>query len=101
MFKTKTHRTVASLMLGIACLSAPTLARAASPLKLSGAIVGIVSDPAGVQRMGASVVLYSRQDRILGRARTDPRGEFQFAGLFPDTYSIRVTLATFIPAIRQ
>ena len=27
--------------------------------------------------------------------QTDERGEFKFAGLFPDLYSVRVSLATF------
>jgi len=60
-----------------------------------------VIDPAGIPRMGASVNLYNRQDRFLGKALTDSRGEFLFASLLPDTYSIRVTLATFVPAIRK
>jgi hypothetical protein len=51
--------------------------------------------------MGASVLLFNRQDRVLGKALTDSRGEFQFAALFPDTYSVRVTLAAFIPAVRK
>src|ERR1051326_6739917 len=101
MFSRKTHRTVASLALGMACLSGPFMARAAAPLKLSGAISGVVSDPAGIPQMGASVLLYNRQERILGRALTDSRGQFLFATLLPDTYSIRVTLATFVPALRR
>ena len=34
------------------------------------------------------------------RALTDDRGAFIFAGLLPDLYSIRVSLASFVPAIR-
>jgi len=101
MFSTKTHRTVASLVLRVACLASPFVAGAASSLTLSGAISGIVSDPGGTPRMGASVLLYNRQDRLLGKSLTDSRGEFLFASLLPDTYSIRVTLATFIPAMRK
>jgi len=101
MFGMKTHRTVASLVVGMACLAGPSAARAASLLKLPGAITGIVSDPAGIPRMGASVLLYNRQDRFLGKALTDSHGEFLFASLLPDTYSIRVTLATFVPALRK
>jgi hypothetical protein len=51
--------------------------------------------------MGASVVLYNRQDRVCDRMFTDEHGEFRFPGLFPDLYSIRVTLATFMPALRR
>ncbi|HUP03731.1 MAG TPA: carboxypeptidase-like regulatory domain-containing protein, partial [Bryobacteraceae bacterium] len=32
---------------------------------------------------------------------TDEKGEFKFAGLLPDVYSVRVTLATFVPALRR
>src|SRR5689334_7210263 len=101
MFRTKTHRSVAALVLGVACWSGPSIASAATPLSLPGTIVGIVSDAAGVPRMGANVLIYNRQDRILARALTDSRGEFQFVGLLPASYSIRVTLATFVPALRK
>jgi hypothetical protein len=99
--RTKTHSTVAGLVVGIACLGGWSAATAASALLPSGAIAGIVSDPAGIPRMGASVFLYNRQDRFLGKSLTDSRGEFLFASLLPDTYSIRVTLAAFVPAMRK
>jgi len=101
MFKTKTHRSVATLVLGVACLTGPSIAPAATPLSLPGTIAGIVTDPSGIPRMGASVLIYNRQDRLLGRALTDSRGEFRFPGLLPSSYSIRVTLATFVPALRK
>ncbi|MBZ5620419.1 MAG: TonB-dependent receptor [Acidobacteriia bacterium] len=101
MFATKTHKTVASLLLGMACLLQPCASQAASPLKLSGAIAGVVTDTLGIPQMGATVVLYNRQDRMSEKVTTDDRGEFRFMGLFPDLYSIRVTLATYLPAFRQ
>lgn len=51
--------------------------------------------------MGATVILYNRQDRVYEKALTDDRGEFKFLGLFPDTYSLRVTLASFVPALKR
>jgi hypothetical protein len=103
MFRTKTHKTVATLLWGVACLLEPAISHAAapSPLKLSGAITGVVTDAFGVPQMGAAVMLYNRQDRLSEKAVTDDRGEFRFIALFPDVYSIRVTLATFLPAFRQ
>lgn len=101
MFGTKTHKTVASLLFGMACLLEPSVSQAASPLKLSGAIVGVVTDPLGIPQMGATVMLYNRQDKLSEKVSTDERGEFRFVGLFPDSYSIRVTLATFLPVFRQ
>jgi hypothetical protein len=55
----------------------------------------------GVPQMGATVLLFNRQERVAQKALTDERGGFQFAGLIPDLYSVRVTLASFIPAFRK
>jgi hypothetical protein len=101
MFGTKTHKTVATLLWGMACLLELRVAPAASPLQLSGAITGVVTDAMGIPQMGATVMLYTRQDRMSEKVATNDRGEFRFVGLFPNLYSIRVTLATYLPAFRQ
>jgi hypothetical protein len=101
MFSTKTHKTVAFLAMGIAFLAAPCVAPAAGPIKLSGVITGVVSDSMGIPQMGAIVLLYNRQDRIYGKVQTDDLGQFRFLGLFPDLYSVKVTLATFVPALKK
>jgi len=103
MFGTKTHKTVAVVLWGVACLLEPVISQAATPslLKLSGAITGVVTDGLGIPQMGATVMLYNRQDRLSEKVVTDDRGEFRFVALFPDLYSIRVTLATYLPAVRQ
>lgn len=51
--------------------------------------------------MGALVMLFNRQDGLAQRVFTDEKGNFTFPGLLPDTYSIRVTLASFVPAIKN
>jgi hypothetical protein len=51
--------------------------------------------------MGATVVLFNRQDRQFLKALTDERGSFQFLSLLPEVYSVKVTLATFVPAIKK
>ncbi len=71
------------------------------PVKLAGALEGSVSDDSGKPQMGAVVQIYDRQENLRGRILTDEEGFFIFAGLMPDTYSVRVTLATFLPAIRN
>jgi len=102
MLNPKTHKPVtAALVLAGVCFVAPGLSRAAAPIKLSGAIGGVVTNMLGIPQMGASVVLFNRQERVYEKTLTDERGEFRFAGLFPDLYSIRVSLATFIPALRK
>jgi len=87
--------------MGVACLVAPSRSFAVAPVRLSGAITGIVSDTLGVPQMGATVLLFNRQDRALQKLQTDERGQFRFAGLFPDVYAIRVTLSTYLPAWKK
>jgi hypothetical protein len=86
---------------GIAlCLAAATT-QAAEPVKLAGGIVGTVRDNHGVPQMGASIWLYNRQDRQVGKVLTDQHGQFQITELLPALYSVRVNLASFIPALRK
>src|ERR1035441_7283401 len=101
MFSTKTHKTAAFLAIGIACLVAPCVSTAAGPIQLSGVISGVVSDSMGIPQMGAMVLLLNRQDRVFEKVQTDDRGQFRFLGLFPDLYSVKVTLATFVPALKK
>jgi Carboxypeptidase regulatory-like domain/TonB dependent receptor len=101
MFRISKYSSRAVLVLGVACLGAPPESCAAAPIKLSGAIGGLVTNAAGDAQMGASVVLYDRLERVFGRVYTDERGEFRFPALFPEIYSVRVTLASFVPALKR
>src|SRR5436309_4756817 len=101
MFKTKTHRSVVPILWGVACLATPAVSSAATAVKLSGAITGVVNNSAGVPQMGATVWIYNRQDKPLQKLLTDDHGEFKFAGLLPELYSVRVSLATFLPAFKR
>jgi hypothetical protein len=94
-----TYKSVAGLFLaGAVCLGR---VNAAEPVKLSGAITGRVADSSGVAQMGAAVILFNKQERQFQRVLTDSQGIFKFLGLLPDTYSIKVTFASFVPAIRK
>src|SRR4051794_38618698 len=101
MLGTMTHKTVASLVLGIAVLAIPYGSPCATPIRLSGMIAGLVTDNSGTPQMGAAVYLFNKQDRLFEKVLTNERGEFRFLGLFPDLYSVRVSLATFVPAIKS
>jgi hypothetical protein len=102
MLEARTHKTVVSLVLaGAVYLAGAGLGQAATPLPMAGAITGFVTDAAGVPQMGAAVILLNRQERQFERALTDDRGAFRFLGLAPDLYSIKVTLAAFVPALRK
>lgn len=51
--------------------------------------------------MGATVFLYNRSEKMIGRMLTNERGLFGFVLLSPDLYSVRVSLASFVPAVKQ
>jgi len=78
-----------------------TFAFAAPPPSLSGGIFGQVKNGAGIMQMGATVLLYDRYDQLVRRSLTNEQGKFAFDHLTPDLYSIRVTLASFVPALRR
>jgi Carboxypeptidase regulatory-like domain len=84
----------------LVCLLALPLAAAPSG---ASKISGVVVDPGGTPQMGATVLVSSE---MLGggsplELRTNDRGRFSTAALPAGLYSIRVTLAGFLPAIEQ
>jgi hypothetical protein len=78
------------------------VARAADPVPLAlGSLAGQVRSSNGVVQMGAAVALYNRYDQLVRQALTGESGTFVFEGLTPDLYSVRVSLASFLPAMRR
>ncbi len=92
---------VAGALLVLGLLTAPCPAAVPSPARFSGTIVGLVTDVAGVPLMGATVLLYDRQDRLRDRLFTDEKGSFNFDRLASGVYSLRVTLPAFMPVFRS
>src|SRR6266478_7954970 len=89
---------VGSWLLLLACIPGVSLAASApSVTTLSGRILGLVTDAAGVPQMGAAVTLLTQQEKFFDRALTDEKGAFSFDGLAAGAYSIRISLASFIP----
>src|SRR5258708_1819768 len=88
---------------GLALLAAiSVIPSPAAPLpSTAGTLVGVVADPGGVTQMGATVLLFNRFEKLVHKALTDERGHFGFDHLVPDVYTVRVSLSTFVPAIRQ
>ncbi len=74
---------------------------AAPPAPLAGDILGQVRSGVGVAQMGAAVYLYNRYDELVRRSLTGEQGRFAFDALAPGLYSIRVVLASFVPAERR
>ncbi|MBI3661983.1 MAG: TonB-dependent receptor [Acidobacteria bacterium] len=68
-----------------------------------GKLSGLVVDPAGVPQMGATVVLLSEDARAATPVQllTNDRGVFSSERVRPGFYSVRVTLAGFLPALER
>jgi hypothetical protein len=81
-------------------LSAPA-AFSAEPVQAAGSLAGIVRDSTGVPQMGAAVYLFNHSERLILQSITNERGMFGFSLLTPDLYSVRVSLASFVPAMKQ
>jgi len=84
-------------------LPGPSLAGGASSPKdaFTGSIIGFVTDSAGIPQMGATVLLINRYEKVVQRALTNDKGAFGFENLLPDLYSLRVSLASFVPAVKR
>jgi hypothetical protein len=81
-------------------LSAPA-GFSAEPTQMAGSIAGFVRDSTGIPQMGATVLLFNRSERLILKTITNERGVFGFSLLTPDLYSVRVSLASFVPAMKQ
>jgi hypothetical protein len=88
------------LALSVAFFARPGLA-IGPVIRLSGNLGGIVADTEGRPQMGAAVILFNHQAKLVQRVLTDDRGTFGFGSLPPDSYSVRVTLNRFLPAFRD
>ena len=96
------RRTSKALLQAVAALSLSVVpALAATAPQLSGSIAGVVRDNSGLPQMGATVLLINRYERVVQRAFTNERGIFGFALLTPDLYAVRVSLASFVPAMKE
>jgi hypothetical protein len=86
------------LLLAGACLAAPVQAAPGF-----GKLSGVVVDPAGVPQMGASVWVAPEGVRqaVSLQFLTNERGLFAAGELRPGLYSVRVTLAGFLPALER
>ena len=87
----------------VVCLASSQRAFAVEPgaSRFSGALGGRVVDAAGVPQMGAAVMLFNRYDRHIAKIVTGERGLFSFGALSPDFYSVRVSLSSFMPALKR
>lgn len=90
-----------TLSVGLLAASATSPLSAASLPKLSGAIAGHVRNSSGIAQMGATVAVYNRYEKLIRQVLTNDKGAFYLEGLSPDSYSVRVSLASFVPALKR
>ena len=98
-----TSRIAAGLLVGLlgtaGMFCSPASAASLNPV--AAQILGQVKDSGGAAQMGASIYLYNRYDELVRKGLSNEQGRFAFDALVPDLYSIRVILASFVPAERR
>ena len=96
--------TIRAMGLGIVlCLASCAIPAPLAAAPNSGKITGLVVDSAGTPQMGATVVVTADQlaSNLSFELLTNDRGRFSTAALPAGLYSVKVTLAGFLPAIAQ
>lgn len=98
-------RTEGSLVKGlryaVLCLVFAAVACGAERDSLSGSMAGLVTDAFGVPQMGASIEVLSDTGAVVQTLLSDKNGSFEAEGLPFGNYSIRVKMASFLPALRK
>jgi len=93
-----------ALVLTAACVSLGASAALAQAKPVTGKVTGVVRDAGGTPQMGASVELIPE---VAGATvsslsfLTNTQGIFRSDKLVPGLYSVRVTLAGFLPTLQQ
>jgi hypothetical protein len=96
-------RVLGALVLAAICVSVGASVAAAQPKSVSGKLAGVVRDTAGTPQMGASVEVIPEATGILSTVDllTNTQGIFRGERLAPGFYTVRVTLAGFLPSLEQ
>lgn len=93
-----------SRFFGVLVLMLGFFAGVASPAAAesqTGKIAGVVLDPSGVPQMGATVVVTAQSLTSASfQLLTNAHGRFATSALLPGVYSVRVTLAGFLPSLQ-
>jgi hypothetical protein len=86
-----------------ACLSVMTSAAEAQAKLVPGSLTGVVRDLAGIPQMGASVQVLAEAAGVNSSSEflTNTQGIFRGEKLAPGLYTVRVTLAGFLPTLQQ
>jgi len=93
-----------ALVLTAACASLGASAALAQGKSVTGKVTGVVRDAGGTPQMGASVELVPEAAGVTFSSLsflTNTQGVFRSDKLVPGLYSVRVTLAGFLPTLQQ
>jgi hypothetical protein len=97
-------RILGAFILAGTCLSiCASIAPAQQFKSADGKVTGVVNDMNGIPQLGATVVLISESSGIGPAANflTNTQGVFRSDKILPGMYTVRVTLAGFLPTIEQ
>ena len=96
-------RVLGALVLAAICVSVGTSVAAAQAKSVSGKLAGVVRDTVGTPQMGASVEVIPEATGILSTVDllTNTQGIFRGERLAPGFYTVRVTLAGFLPSLEK
>jgi len=96
-------RVLGALVLAVICVSIGANRSAAQAKSVSGKLAGVVRDTAGTPQMGASVEVIPEATGILSSVDllTNTQGIFRGERLAPGFYTVRVTLAGFLPSLEK
>ena len=92
-----------ALVLAASCWSFGASMAAAQAKRVSGKLAGVVRDTAGTPQLGASVEVIPEATGKLSALSflTDTQGIFRGDRVTPGLYSVRVTLAGFLPTLEE
>ena len=85
------------------CLNPTPSAAQASPKPASGILSGVVRDSSGTPQLGATVEVLSELPGVFAARHflTNTEGVFRGENLAPGVYTVRVTLAGFLPVLER
>ena len=93
---------VMTLSVGVCLNPAPSAAQT-SPKQTSGILSGVVRDSSGTPQLGANVEVLSELPGVFAARHflTNTEGVFRGENLAPGVYTVRVTLAGFLPVLER
>ncbi|MCW5965577.1 MAG: TonB-dependent receptor [Bryobacterales bacterium] len=87
--------------ISLMCLLLAAGAISAERESLLGGMAGLVTDAFGVPQMGATVEVLNDTEGVVTTLLSDKNGAFSVENLAFGNYSVRVKLASFLPALRR